>query len=242
MRIKVEFAASDEHLPIDYRRKFLSYLKSAIEDYNSDLYRSLYGEGHAPKSFCSSIYFLPKVTISKDDICLYSKRLYAIFTTRDMLLGIHLVNALMARINKWFALADSNRLKVISIIKVQEAVINTNAVFFKILSPIVIRDHDEKAERDWYLTFEDDRFEDVWKRNLKTELQAVLKQDVSNDVDGLILKPVALKKTVVKHYGICIPSTVGTMVLEGEKYLLEYLYKAGIGSRRSMCFGCIDVV
>jgi CRISPR-associated endoribonuclease Cas6 len=243
VRIKIEFETRNECLPIDYRRKFLSYLKSAIDEYNHDLYTALYGEGHNPKSFCLSIYFAPKVIISKDEIMLHSKRLHTTVTTRDMLLGIHLVNALMARVNKWFPLADSkNELKALSITKTQEVPITTNVVHFKILSPLVIRDHNEKEGKDWYLTFEDGDFKKVWKRNLTTELQNVFGRDVSSDVESLKIKPVHLKKTVVKSYGIYIPCTIGSLVLEGEIYLLEYLYKAGIGSRRALCFGCVDVV
>lgn len=158
-------------------------------------------------------------------------------------MGVHLVNALMVRRNKWFPLADcNNKLKALSITKVQEYPITANAVHFKILSPIVIRDHNKKVGKDWYLTFEDDGFEKIWKRNLKTELQNTFGRDVSGDIEALCIKPIRLKKTVVKSYGIYIPCTIGSLVLEGEKYLLEYLYKAGIGSKRAMGFGCLDVV
>lgn len=243
MRIKVEFETENEHLPIDYRRKFLSYLKSAIDEYSHDLYKTLYSGGHNPKSFCFSICFTPKVIIASNEITLHSKRLYATFTTRDTLLGIHLVNALMAYVNKWFPLADSNnKLRALSITKVQERSITANTVQFKILSPIVIRDHDEEEEKDWYLTFEDNGFEEIWKRNLKTELQDTLGRDVSGDIKALVIKPVNLRKTVVRSYGIYIPCTIGSLVLEGEKYLLEYLYKTGCGSKRSMGFGCLDVM
>lgn len=243
MRIKIEFKTSNEYLPIDYRRKFLSYLKNAIEEYDYDLFTALYGDGNTNKSFCFSIYFVPKVVFSNDEINLYSKRLNAIFTTQDLFLGIHLINALMARINKWFPLADcDNKLMALSIIKVQEAIITNNSVVFKILSPLVIRDHNEKEGRDWYLTFEDAGFEKIWKRNLKTELQNVFGRDVSSNVDAIHIKSIDLKKTVVKSYGIYIPCTIGSLVMEGEKFLLDYLYKSGIGSRRAMCFGCVDVV
>lgn len=243
MRFTIKFETKNEFLPIDYRRKFLSYLKNAIEEYNNNLYTALYGEGHTPKSFCSSIYFAPKVVISKEEITLFSKRLHATFTTRDLLLGIHLVNALMSRVNKWFPLADSeNELKAVSITKTEEVTISTNVVLFKILSPLVIRDHNEKEGKDWYLTFEDQDFERVWKRNLTTELQNVFSRDVSSDVEALIIKPVNLRKTVVKSYGIFIACTIGSFTLEGEMYLLDYLYKSGIGSRRSMSFGCVDIV
>lgn len=243
MRIKIEFETGCEDLPIDYRRKFLSYLKSALEDYNQDLFAALYGEGHSPKSFCFSMYFVPKVIIAKDGITLHSKRFLVWFTTQDVLMGVHLVNALMVRRNKWFPLADcNNKLKALSITKVQEYPITAKAVHFKILSPIVIRDHNKKVGKDWYLTFEDDGFEKIWKRNLKTELQNTFGRDVSGDIEALCIKPIRLKKTVVKSYEIYIPCTIGSLVLEGEKYLLEYLYKAGIGSKRAMGFGCLDVV
>ncbi|KJS22466.1 MAG: CRISPR-associated protein Cas6 [Clostridiaceae bacterium BRH_c20a] len=243
MRIKIEFETKCEELPIDYRRKFISYLKGALEDYNRDLFRAIYGDGHSPKSFCFSIYFAPEVTIAKDGITLHSKRFNVCFTTLDVLMGVHLVNAFMARRNKWFPMADSNNnLRALSITKVQEYPITGNAVCFKILSPIVIRDHDAQKGRDWYLTSEDDEFEKIWKRNLKTELKKAGGKDVSDDIDAMGIKPIYLKKTVVKSYGIFIPCTIGSLVLEGEKYLLEYLYKAGVGSKRSMGFGCLDVV
>lgn len=243
MRIKIEFETGSKELPIDYRRKFISYLKGALEDYNRDLFVALYGEGHSPKSFCFSIYFAPEVTIAKDGITLHSKRFHVWFTTLDVLMGVHLVNAFMARRNKWFPMADSNnQLKALSITKVQEYPITTNIVRFKILSPIVIRDHDEKEGRDWYLTFEDGDFEEIWKRNLKTELQKAFSRDVSGDINAMRIKPIHLKKAVVKSYGIYIPCTIGSLVIEGEKYLLEYLYKAGVGSKRAMGFGCLDVV
>jgi len=243
MRIKIEFETEHEDLPIDYRRKFVSYLKGALEDYNSDLFVALYGEGHSPKPFCFSLYFVPEVIIVKDGITLRSKRFLVWFTTQEVLMGVHLVNAFMARRNQWFPLGDcNNKLKALSITKVQEHPITANVVSFKILSPIVIRDHDENKGKDWYLTFEDDGFEEIWKRNLTTELQNVFGRDVSGDINALHIMPIHLKKTVVKSYGIYIPCTIGSLVLEGERYLLEYLYKAGIGSKRSMGFGCLDVV
>ncbi|WP_028308586.1 CRISPR-associated endoribonuclease Cas6 [Desulfitibacter alkalitolerans] len=243
MRIKVEFETKKEGLPLEFRRKFISYLKSAFEDYSQDLFAALYGGGHAPKSFCFSFYFLPQVTVAKDGITLDSKRFICNFTTRDIMMGVHLLNAFLGRRNRWVSLADwDNQLKVSDITKVQERPITGNIVAFKILSPVVIRDHDENADRDWYLTFEDEGFEEIWKRNLKSELQNTFARDVGADVDALQIKPIYLKKTVVLHYGISIPCTIGSFVVKGEKYLLEYLYKAGMGSRRAMAFGCLDLM
>jgi len=243
MRVKVEFETKSEAFPLDYRRKFVSFLKKAFENYNKDIYTALYGNGPAQKSFCFSIYFQPEAKVTKEGVILKSKRFIACFTTPDVLMGVHLVNALLGRCNKWFPLADcENQLKALSVTKIQEYPINTNVFAFKILSPIIVRDHDRKVGKDWYFTFEDEEFESVWKRNLKSELRQTFGRDVCSDIDALQIKPIRLKKTVIFNYGIYIPATIGTFMLEGEKYLLEYMYKAGIGSRRSLGFGCLDVI
>lgn len=243
MRIKIEFETQNDELPIDYRRKFISFIKSTLEDYNQDLYFALYGVGHTPKSFCFGIYFVPNVTIDKEGITLHSKQFNVTFTTIDVLMGVHLVNAFMTRRNKWFPLADSkNKIKAISISKVKEYSISSSSAYFQILSPIIIRDHDESQDKDWYLTYEDGNFEAIWKRNLVTELRSVLGRDVTNDINALQIKPIHLKKTVIRSYGIFIPCTIGSLIIKGENYLLEYLYKAGIGSKRSMGYGCVDVM
>lgn len=242
IRIKIECETQKENLPLEYRRKFISYLKSAFIDYDQDLFAELYG-GHANKPFCFSIYFLPEVVIAKAGIKLYSKRFLITFSTPDVMMGVHLVNVLMNRVNRWFTLGDSeNQLKILNLNKMPEYPISGNTVAFRILSPIVVRDHDKLKKRDWYYTFEDEEFEIIWKRNLKSELQNTFKRNVDSDIDALQIKPIKLKKTVILSYGINIPVTIGTFVIEGEKYLLEYFYKAGMGSKRNLGFGCLDVI
>ncbi|HWQ71421.1 MAG TPA: CRISPR-associated endoribonuclease Cas6 [Desulfitobacteriaceae bacterium] len=243
MRIKVEFETKEETLPINYREKFLSYLKKAFEDYNQDLYQALYESGANFKALCLAIYFRPEVEILKMGITLKSKRFVATFTTRDVMMGVHLINTLLSRRNRWAPLADTgNKLKITAVTKIQEHEITTDTAAFRILSPLVVRDHDGKEGRDWYLTFEDETFEAVWKRNLKTELRNVLGRDAGRDVERLKIEPIKLRKTVVLNYAIHIPCTIGTFVLEGEPYLLDYLYKAGMGSKRSLSFGCLDIL
>lgn len=242
MRIKIEMETEDENLPIDYRGKFLSYIKSAVADYSPELFELLYENGTKPKKFCFSIYFVPEVQVGKDGIVLNSKRLVVWMTSTDNLMGIHLCNAFMPRRNKWLPLADyNNRLCILSISKVQEKSITTNSIQFKILSPIVIRDHNREEDRDWYYTFEDENSEAIWKRNLQAELRNSFGRNIDSDISALQFKPIKIKKTVVKNYGIYIPCTIGSFALEGERYLLDYIYKAGIGSRRSLGFGCVDI-
>lgn len=243
MRIKIEFETEKENFPIEYRKKFLSYFKSTVKAYNEDLFDAMYNGNHLMKPFCSSIYFLPKVDVTSNGIILSSKRFFVKFTTPDILTAVHILNAFMTSRNKWLPLANcENKVKVLSVSKLKEQKIIGNNIMVKILSPIVVRDHNSETGNDWYLVYEDEKFEAVWKRNLKSELAEVFGRDVTADIDALKIIFVHSKKVVVKNYSIYIPCTMGTMVLEGENYLLEYLYKAGIGSKRSMGFGYVDVI
>ena len=242
MRVRVEYETNKEELPIEFRRKYISHLKGVFENYNQDLFTALYG-GNTHKSFCFGVFFYPEVKVAREGISLYSKRFSTTFCTPDVMMGVHLANALMSSRNRWLPLADwDNQIKITSLTKLTEYPIVNNTVAFKALPPIIIRDHDEKTGKDWYLTWEDENFERVWKRNLQSELVSVFHRDVRSDVEALQIKPVRLRKTVVLHYNIHIPVTIGSFVLEGEKYLLEYIYKSGIGSRRSMGFGCLDII
>lgn len=195
------------------------------------------------KSFCSSLYFLPEVKISNSGIILSSKRFSVKITTPDILTAVHIFNAFMKRKNKWAPLADSkNRIKILSVNKIPEKKIKSNSAMFKIFSPIVVRNHNCATGNDWYLVFEDADFIEIWKRNLKSEVTKSFGRNVTADIEALKITPVKLKKVVVKNYGIYIPCTIGTLVMEGENYLLEYLYKAGIGSKRSMGFGYVELI
>ena len=65
MRIKVEYETKREELPIEYRRKYISHLKSAFEGYNQDIfYPPLSRKQHLIKSFSGSIFFLPGSKVS----------------------------------------------------------------------------------------------------------------------------------------------------------------------------------
>lgn len=242
MRFKIVIDTENENLPIDYRGKFLSYIKSAIADYSPEIYALLYENGSHPKAYCFSIYFVPEVQVGNDGIILHSKRLVLWVTSPDTLMGIHLCNAFLPRRNIWFPLADcNNKIRIVSISKEQEKLITSNSIQFKTLSPIVIRDNNRENDRDWYYTFEDDGFEAILKRNMQAELRDRFGRNIDNDIAALKIRPIKIKKTVVKNYSIYIPCTIGSFVLEGEKYLLEYFYKAGIGSKRSLFFGFLDI-
>ena len=56
------------------------------------------------------------------------------------------------------------------------------------------------------------------------------------------MTPITPKKVIIKFYEKQIECSAGTFKLEGNKELLNYLYKAGIGSKHSAGFGMFQLI
>ncbi|MGI6588104.1 MAG: CRISPR-associated endoribonuclease Cas6 [Peptococcia bacterium] len=50
------------------------------------------------------------------------------------------------------------------------------------------------------------------------------------------------KEVKVKNYDIEVLANICYLKIRGKSYILDYLYKAGIGSQRSTGFGMVDLV
>ena len=142
---------------------------------------------------------------------------------------------------KWYKPSDENALRVITINQQNEKIITQRKAVFNTLSPIVIRDHNRETGKDWFYTFEDELARRI-KRNLITELEGKFPRDISYDIKQLKINFLRMRKVIVKNYELKIPCSLGVFSMEGEQYLLQYLYQRGIGSKRGLSFGYVDLI
>ncbi|MCI8446780.1 MAG: CRISPR-associated endoribonuclease Cas6, partial [Bacilli bacterium] len=61
-------------------------------------------------------------------------------------------------------------------------------------------------------------------------------------VDDFDIVPLKNKKTVVKLYHHSMNASLGIFQLKGNPELLDFLWKAGIGSHRSSGFGSFKIL
>lgn len=243
MRLHFTLELANEELTLDYRRKIVSYLKFCIQKSNKELYEELYGKGkNTNKDFTLSIYFVPETQLCKDNIQVKSKRMVLNVSTPDAYMGIQLYNALCRQKYIWYKLSDVNAVRLVETHSEKEKIITQNKVVFNTLSPIVIRDHDRQTGKDWFYTFEDEMAVSILKRNLKYELKEKFSRDINRDIDQLKIEFIRMKKVIVRNYELKIPCSLGVFSVEGEQYLLQYLYQRGIGGKRSMAYGYIELV
>jgi CRISPR-associated endoribonuclease Cas6 len=238
MRFKLKFDLQHETLDLDYRPLFVSFIKNALCQDNPSYYQSLYGDGTVQKPFAFAPY-LPSPVFNGDTIKVSQLRLEVLFTTLDYPAFISLYNAFLKQKFKPFPLKFNNSMTLKSIIMLHERVIEKDMATIKLLSPLVVRQHDKQTNQDQYLIFDQDSFETVWRETLGPLLASVTD---SSGIKDLIIKPLKCKKVVVRAFEQNIDATLGTLQLTGDRSLLNYLFSLGMGSRRSQGFGVFDVI
>ena len=106
--------------------------------------------------------------------------------------------------------------------------------------PLCIRSHNPETNKDWYYSCKaGDQFMTECQRVISYELQ---RAGFSESLSQVSMTPINARSIVVKHYGINIECSVGDFELTGNSAVLDYLLKAGIGSRRSSGFGIAKII
>jgi len=236
MRLKLSFEIKEKRIESDNRRIFLSFFKSSLSE--NEKLELFYSNGRR-KEFTFSIYF-PNAKFRKDELKLSSNEFYLNFSISSMEEGIYFMNSFIKKIGKSYPLPKRNSFILKNIEIVEEKEVLSESVEFRTLSPIIVKERIEDENRDWYYTFEDERWEEVLKANMKEQLKEVF--DLGDDIEKLKIKAVKPKRTIIRNYNISFPVSLGNLKIQGEKYLLDYFSKSGIGSKRAQGFGMLEVI
>lgn len=242
MRFSLLLTLKKNVFPIEYRRVILSYIKNALSDCNDGKYFNEFFGDVRPKDYCFNVIF-PKAKFLKDKIQIENNEIKIIFSTDDRnKTGLKLFSAFIGQKNKAFPLENDNCmiLKSINNIKHDE-IRNSRAIFRTSLgSGLCVRDHDRETNRDKYYIYSDEEFREKLKFTVKNELiDAGFSED---EADKVTINPIQCKKAVAKHYKRYIDISLGMFEITASRFILQYLYNAGIGSRKSAGFGMLDLI
>ena len=242
MRFSIVFEIEKKEIPIDYRRKFISFLKKIFSEYDKTVYDKFYkNRDNIQKSYTFSVY-LGQCQMSGDKIILKDNKVILNFSTYDTETGLHFYNAALGSKCEKFHIGNDNFLSLKKVNLIREKVIKGDRAVFKTFSPVIIREHMKQGNRDNFYTVEDDQAVEVLKSNLKHQLKGVFDFDVDKDIDGLEINDIDTKMALIKNYELTIPCTLGVFEIKGENYLLDYFYKAGFSSKKSAGFGMLEIV
>ena len=239
MRFKFLFTLANEKFPIQYRKSIMSFIKMSLQGYDEEAFNNLYHEKDPiVKPYTFAVFFKnPK--FEGDSIILEDKKIELNFSIQDYNIAINIYNSFNHQLHRAFPLAQNfMTLQKISIIP--EKQIKTDEIIVKFMSPLVVREHNSETKKDYYYSFQHEKFEEILKINIREEIKNTGIPEKL--VETFSIEAVNAKKTVVKFYEKQIEASLGIYKLKGSPELLDYLYKAGISSKRSSGFGMFTIV
>lgn len=237
MRYKLYFNLENSKMPIDYRRNIISYIKLSLSEYNEDYFKKYYNEkDNIIKSFSFSVFF-KKPQITSEEIIVEDKKFELNITIEDYETAIILFNAFNRQLHKKFSI-NQNSWTLQNIAMMMEKEVKSNSVDIKFQSPLCVRSR--QNNKDYYYSYEHKEFEEMLKVNIRQQLKITnFSEDV---VDSFKITPIEAKKVVIRFYEKQIECSTGKFNIKGDKKLLEYLYKSGVGSRHSAGFGMFQII
>lgn len=237
MRIKLYFTLENTKIPIDYRRSIISFIKLSLSEYGEKEFKKYYNQkDNIIKPYTFSIFFRqPQIT--GKEIVVKDRKFEMNMSIENYETAITLYNSFNHQKNKKFSI-NQNSWTLKKIIFIPEKEIKDNKIVIKFQAPLCVRQRVEN--KDYYYSFENEKFEETLKMNVKEQLKIT---NISLElIDTLKITPIKAKKVIIKFYEKQIECSTGIFELEGNIELLNYLYKAGIGSKHSAGFGMFQIV
>ncbi|MSU00447.1 CRISPR-associated endoribonuclease Cas6 [Tissierella pigra] len=242
MRYNVELVLSNENIPKDKNRIILSFLKHIYESYDKKYYESLYkSEENKVKDFTFSLY-MPNCKFTREEIIIPEKKIILNFSTADMKDSIFFYNAILANRGKLYNI-KGNSITVRNINMNKEKPITNDYAVYSTMSPIVVREHKGNNKKTWYYSLNEEEGKEIFISNLKYQLLDNFGEERKLDIEEIKVEVLGRSKEVkVKHYEIEVLSNICRIKVQAKPYILDYLYKAGVGSRKSSGFGMVDLM
>ncbi|OLS03602.1 CRISPR-associated endoribonuclease Cas6 [Tissierella creatinophila] len=241
MRFSLEILLEEDRIIKDKNRMFISLIKHSLESYDKEYYESLYGkEPNKVKSFTFSLY-MGNCIFEREEILIPNKKIILNFSTNSMEDSLYFYNSFLAQKGKPYHI-KGNTMTINKINLVKEKLIVSDEVIFKSISPVVSREHRGNNHDTWYYSLNEEKGKQIFMENLKLQLIDEFGEERRFDIDKVEVEILNNKEVKVKHYGIEVLSNICRLKIKAKPYILDYLYKAGISSRRSQGFGMMDLV
>lgn len=242
MRIRLEFELHKPEFSIEYRKSIISFIKNAITQIQDGKKYEEYYKDTIQKDFtwCT---ILPVLQFTKEKIELTSEKASVIISTDDRKqTGFYLMMSLIKQKNHKYPLENDNFMILNSVKQIGQKIILKNECKFYTMpgAPILVREHDKETNKDRYYSVEDNEFCEKLCQSIKNQLDAAGFEKAFIEKSHIEVIVNDCKKVVVRHYGVMINGTVGSITIKAPEIILQHLYQNGISSRRSAGFGMLD--
>lgn len=237
LKFALEFTLKINIIPVEYRRVFMHFLKTCLDNANDGkYYEEFYGEPKS-KDLTFAVFFDNPV-FAEDSIQVANNRLKVLFSVADKMESYIFYSSFLEKKHSKIVLEHDNYMILDTVTKISEPEVHNSSMLVKMNSPLLVRKHDRHNNHDWYYCFEEEEFNEETHNNLRFQLaNAGFSEELIKEVK---LQPIKCRKVIVRHYGCKFAGNLGNFLVEGNPVVLNYLLKAGIGSRHSEGFGMME--
>lgn len=237
-QFKLQFKLEDKFLPKDMDKLIVSYLKAATMNYDEELFNRLYDKSKSIIKQYVYSYYLPSAVFKDDRIELDKKEFSLFFSDSDQQELLYIFNSFQLMKFKRYPM-QGNSMQLVSIYMQKLDEIKDHEIVIKIQSPLIVRKHNSDDNSDIYYTCGMDGFEVALKDNVRIFVE---KTGLNVSVDDFSIQVIKGKKLVVPVFGRNTDASLGIYKLTGRCELLNVLYLAGIGVRRSEGHGKFEII
>lgn len=237
-QLKLLFELENPVLPKELDRLFVSFLKAAVQSYSQEWFEQLYDKSRSIIKNYTFSYYLPNAKFSADRILLGEKHFTMFFSDCNLGELILFLNAFKTMQYKNYPLSG-NTMRLNEIKLQQRKKITDTEIVVKMQSSLIARKHCSENNTDYYYTYNQPEFGVTVKENVRVFLE---KSGISVSCEEFSIVAVKGKKAVVPVFGRNTDTNLGIYKLTGKPELLNLLYLAGIGARRSEGHGKFEVL
>ncbi|WP_313019102.1 CRISPR-associated endoribonuclease Cas6 [Acetoanaerobium noterae] len=239
MRFLVELSLDGNYINKDKNRVIISILKNCFESYSKDYFEELYKNPHS-KDFTFSLFLGMDAKFEREVIEVPSKKIFLNFSTYEAYDGMMFYNSILNKVGQSFKYKD-DEIKIEKIILKKEKPIFSDKVKFRTLSPVISRDHHSDNKSTWYYSLSEEKGQEVFIRNFKRQIIEKFGDSSKYDLKEVKFK-FNTKNVKIKNYSIEILGNVGDIYIEAKPYILDYIYKGGLGGKRNSGFGLLEIL
>lgn len=244
MRVKI-YLEVPRQVSIFYRRSILSFIKRVLETEDKDYSDRIFSKrSFKPFTFC---VFFSGISVNGDSIKNDGRAILTVSSgSPDFFVRF---NNGLKNFKEYKSKHLNGTMKIVKKEVVDEDSIISNRQVFRTLSPIIVVNREKhpvlpsrlKVNGDSFIVYDDE----VFTKELRYSLRCIF-----NGLPELRFTHKDGKKAVVKHLVgsngrekvIKIVAYQGTFSLEADPYVLNEIYKYGLGFRRYQGFGCLELV
>lgn len=237
-QFKLVFRLEHSWVPREMDRLMVSFLKASAQAYSQEFYRELYDKGRPVIKGFTYSYFLPGAKFGKEKVNLDKKEFTLLFSDADQEELLRFFNGFQLAKYKRYPM-DGNSMELVSVYMQQLDEIKENEIVIKMQSPLIVRNHDGGDNSDIYYTCEMDGFGQALRKNIDIFLD---RMGMDAATEGFSIQVIKGKKIVVPVFGRNTDASIGIFKLTGSCQLLNILYLAGMGARRSQGHGKFEII